>query len=122
MNSPPILEPILVVGLNGMFGGTIWVLTHGHMFLPHSQVDFSDGSATERSSLALRRLEQQIEAADERGADSKARFRVLVDHSGERETKGKLLVSKVPTMFFSGLGVNSNHFCDTFGFFSPPFF
>ena len=32
--APPILEPILVVGLNRMFtGGTIWLLTHGHMFL-----------------------------------------------------------------------------------------
>ena len=28
----PILEPILVVGLNRMFtGGMIWILTHGHM-------------------------------------------------------------------------------------------
>ena len=34
MNSPPILEPILVVGFNRMFTGgePIWILTHGHMF------------------------------------------------------------------------------------------
>ena len=31
MNSPPILEPILAVGLNRMFtGGTIGVLSHSH--------------------------------------------------------------------------------------------
>ena len=34
MNSPPILEPILVVGFNRMFtGGTIWILSHGQMDL-----------------------------------------------------------------------------------------
>ena len=42
-----ILEPIVVVGLNRMFtGGTIWILTHGHIETnvedtPHHPFDIS---------------------------------------------------------------------------------
>ena len=37
VNSPPILEPILVVGLNGMFTGTDF-LTHGHIGKVHPEL------------------------------------------------------------------------------------
>ena len=41
IGAPPILDPILVVGLNQMFtGGTIWVLTHGMAQAPCWDVDF----------------------------------------------------------------------------------
>ena len=34
VGAPPILEPILVVGLNRMFtGGTVWILTHGQILM-----------------------------------------------------------------------------------------
>ena len=31
VNSPPILEPILVVRIGMFTGGTIWILTHGRV-------------------------------------------------------------------------------------------
>ena len=45
--APPILEPILVVGLNRMFtGGTIWILTHGHIVLRSQELLPWKGTAT----------------------------------------------------------------------------
>ena len=59
MNSPPILAPILVVGLNRMFtGATIWLLTHG----PHG----SKAPRSERRSGALESRPQQLSSRERR--------------------------------------------------------
>ena len=46
VNSPPILEPILMVGLDWLMftGGTIWLLTHAHFVGPLNTQCFALGS------------------------------------------------------------------------------
>ena len=72
VNSPPILGPILV--MIGMFtGGTIWILTHGHLGLPVfvSTLFHLEGNGGSLSEVDPLLSPQKGERAIEGGTDTK---------------------------------------------------